>query len=529
MNLRHCDINTPAAPVADEPVVICGSGIAGGLAALRIAASTPVLLVTKRALGTGSTAHAQGGIAAAIGPEDSAEDHLADTLAAGAGMNDLAATRVICEYGPECVRELMELGVVFDGGATPTLGLEGAHGRNRIVHVDGDATGAGIMAAITAALRSHPNIAVHEDELVTEVILDSGRAVGLRSLDRSRRRNEYRGRSVVLATGGIGRLFPFTTNPVDATGDGIAIAGRAGAALADLEMVQFHPTALAVRDTPQPLISEAVRGAGAVLRDASGRRFLDGSSGLTELGPRDQVARAIYRQAQTDGEPVTLDLTHLDATTVRARFPSITRMLDAHGLDLAKDRIPVTPAAHYYMGGVLTDIAGRSTVPGLFAIGECSSTGAHGANRLASNSLLEGAVMASEASRLALNGATDWPWGPRASSSPTPATGPADPDWYDRLRQAMWIGAGLERDGAGITAAQRALDDLEPAPDETGANLRQLGVAILRAAAVRTESRGAHFRRDYPESDARQARRLVWCAERVVEMPERQTYVRRAA
>lgn len=511
VRLRQSNNNSAGVGTPDEPVLVCGSGIAGCLAALRIASRSPVVMVTKRALGGGSTLHAQGGIAAAIGPADSVEAHLRDTIAAGAGLCDHDAAEAVCAHGPACVRDLMELGVLFDGGDPPALGLEAAHGAPRIVHVDGDATGRGVMAALTAAVRAHANIELLEGMTVGAVTRLDGVATGVECIDGAGRRCSMNGRAVVLATGGIGQLFPFTTNPADATGDGIALAARAGAALADMEMVQFHPTALAVDSSPLPLISEAVRGAGAVLRDATGVRFLDGSDGVSELSPRDQVARAIYRRTLESGAPVSLDLRHLDGDEVRARFPGISAICRENGLDLARDLIPITPAAHYFMGGVLTDTRGRSSVPGLFAIGECASTGAHGANRLASNSLLEGALMAELAAEETLRPRDAWPAWPVGTAREPLALGPAAPDWRDRLGTAMWSGAGVERSRSDLAEASRRIATLVPPPDAEAANLLELGEVVLEAAAHRDESRGAHFRLDRPSADPAFAHRIGWC------------------
>ncbi|HMM48487.1 MAG TPA: L-aspartate oxidase [Miltoncostaeaceae bacterium] len=496
----------------EEPVIVVGSGISGALMALGLAEDGPVVLITKRLLGDGSTRAAQGGMAAAIAPNDSVEAHLADTMAAGAGLCDPAAAARICREGPRQVEILRGWGVRFDGDPDRTLlGLEGAHSAPRILHAGGDATGAHIAVALTAALERTAQVEVHEREHVLEVIVRDGRAVGVLTRDDRGREHRRAGRAVVLATGGAGELYPHTTNPPGASADGQALAARAGAALADLEFVQFHPTALALGTSPLALVSEAVRGAGAYLRDAHGRRFMPALHPQAELGPRDVVARAIARQARADGRPVTLDLRHLPADEVHARFPTVSANCAAHGLDLARDPIPVTPAAHYAMGGVLTDLAGRTTIPHLYAIGEAACTGAHGANRLASNSLLEAAVLAGGA-REALADAdrTDWPAGPSAGPIRR-RVGPGDPRTVRAaLQRALWEGVGVERDGHGIAAAERTLAELDWTGDPETDNLLLVARATARAAAARTESRGAHHRTDFPDEDPTQARRVAW-------------------
>lgn len=496
----------------EDPVIVVGSGISGALMALGIAEDGPVVLLTKRRLGEGSTKAAQGGMAAAIAPDDSIEAHLADTMAAGAGLCDIDAAARICREGPHQVAVLREYGVSFDGDrGRPQLGLEGAHSAARIVHAGGDATGAHISIALTAALRADSRVEFAEGEQVVEVLVRDGRAAGVRSIGADGVERIRRGRAVVLATGGAGELYPFTTNPPGATADGAALAARAGAAVADLEFVQFHPTALALGDSPLSLVSEAVRGAGAHLRDAAGRRFMTGIHPMAELGPRDVVARAIARQARADGTPVTLDLRHLDRDEVAAHFPTISAMCATHGLDLARDPIPVTPAAHYAMGGVLTDLAGRSTVPGLYAVGECASTGAHGANRLASNSLLEAAVLATGA-RISLSGGDGdaWPAGPSCAPRP-PEAGAGDPAAVRAaVQRAMWAGSGVERDAGGLADAARALAALPATDDPETGNLLLVARATVAAAALRRESRGAHNRRDFPSADPAQAHRTAW-------------------
>jgi L-aspartate oxidase len=317
--------------------------------------------------------------------------------------------------------------------------------------------------------------------------------------------------AVVLATGGMGHLFARTTNPVGATADGVALAARAGAALADLEMTQFHPTALAVAASPLPLVSEAVRGAGAVLRDAAGHAFMAGEHPQADLGPRDVVARAIWRRARADGRDVALDLTHLDPGAVHARFPSISAACREHGVDLARDPVPVTPAAHYAMGGVLTDLAGRTTLPGLWAIGECASTGLHGANRLASNSLLEAVVMGRVTAADLADPPLVWPEGPLAPARPLVLGDAPGAEVRAAVQRIMWEDCGVERDADGLARAARALDRL-PAPAEPeAAGLVEVARMTVAAAARRTESRGAHFRADHPAPDPAQAHRTGWC------------------
>ncbi|MEE1619571.1 L-aspartate oxidase [Brachybacterium sp. J153] len=448
-------------------VLVVGSGIAGLTAALRLAGRTEVLLVSKGALADGATARAQGGIAAAIDPADSPAAHAADTLAAGGGLGDPAAIRLLCEAAPSVIAELADKGVVFDAG----LGLEGAHSRHRILHAGGDATGAAIQAALQSALADR--VEVREHTVLVDLVVRAGRVVGAVLLGPDGVLVEQRADAVLLATGGAGQLFSRTTNPLTATGDGVAAAARAGAVLADLDRVQFHPTA-----TPGAhLVSEAVRGEGAVLRDARGERFVD------ELAARDVVARAMARtMAAQDGAPVLLDATALGADFLAARFPTIDAAVRAEGLDWGREPIPVTPAAHYWMGGIRTDLDGRTSLPGLLAAGECACTGVHGANRLASNSLLEGAVFGARAAESAL--AT-----PRSSASPPGPSSPpresgTDPAWTRRaLQEEMWSHAGPLRSGEG---RPRLPDWVAPDPTDRRSvedrNLLLLGRLLLAAA-----------------------------------------------
>ncbi|GAA1486734.1 L-aspartate oxidase [Brachybacterium fresconis] len=385
-------------------VLVVGSGIAGLTAALRASRHADVLLVTKTELADGSTRHAQGGIAGALDPSDSPAAHARDTLAAGAGLGETEAVRVLCQGGPDAIADLIARGVDFDRAADGTYacGLEGAHGRPRILHAGGDATGRAIVDALVAAVRvqaageSTGSLTVLEHAALEDLLVQDGRVVGAELLTADGSRRPVHASATVLATGGAGQLFSHTTNPVVATGDGIAAAWRAGAALEDLEFYQFHPTALAVPGSF--LLSEAVRGEGAVLRDEQGRRFLPGIDPRAELAPRDVVARAIAQvMAVQDGRPVLLDATGIGAERLRERFPTIDAAVRAAGFDWGSRPVPVTPAAHYWMGGIRTDLEGRTSLPGLSAAGECARTGVHGANRLASNSLLEGAVFGARA------------------------------------------------------------------------------------------------------------------------------------
>ncbi|MFK3676082.1 L-aspartate oxidase [Microbacterium sp. NPDC090218] len=485
-------------------VVVVGSGIAGLTAALHAhEAGHGVTIVTKGALGDGCTGLAQGGVAGIYGPGDSTEQHADDTVDAGAGLSDPAAVEVLVADAAERIAELIARGVAFDRSPDGALqlGREAAHRHARIVHAGGDATGGAISAALVAAVRRTP-ITVIEHGLLTELLITDGTARGVRLLIGAET-SELAADAVILATGGAGHLYAHTTNPSGTTGDGIAAALRAGAAVADLEFVQFHPTILATG--PAFLISEAVRGEGATLVDDSGRRFTFDSHPDGELAPRDVVSRAIARQSAIQRSPVRLDATMLGAETLAARFPTIDRVTKARGYDWSREPIPVTPAAHYLMGGVVTDLDGRTTIPGLFAVGEVARTGVHGANRLASNSLLEGAVFGARAAA-----ALTTPWCAVAHDAPaaepetsTSPTSPAQIFTRAALQQLMWDEVGLLRTGAGLERALgtvRAWAASAPAPatvaEHEDANLRLLAEATAAAALTRTTSVGAHHRVD---------------------------------
>ena len=508
------------APPRSADFVIIGSGIAGLRAAIACASAGRVVILTKSEPGAGSTGYAQGGIAAAVGSDDSPARHAADTIAAGDGLADERAVRVLVEEGPRYVRELIDWGAAFDRAddGSPDLAREGAHGVRRVLHAK-DATGREIARALAARLASQPAVTVVDHALAIQLIVSDGRAMGVRFLDAEGRLSEVRTRTTLIATGGAGQVYRETTNPRVATGDGIALAYLAGARVCDLEFVQFHPTALAVPEAPRYLLSEALRGEGARLINDAGEVFMARYDPAGDLAPRDRVARAIVTEAERTGAPVYLTLSHLPAETTRARFPLITSLCSRAGLDLATDRLPVGPAAHYFMGGVETDLDGRTTLPGLYAAGEVACTGVHGANRLASNSLLEGlvfggragAAMASETEAGSAAGTKPVPVPPDPPATGSPIEIPiAEP----ALRDLMWKRAGVFRDRRGLETALNALD---PAWLVLEAQLREgrsftpgtwrlaslLVVArlVAKAALRREESRGAHARSDFPGRD----------------------------
>lgn len=520
---------------ATADVVVVGSGIAGLTAALALRSRGPrVLLITKSVLASGSTIWAQGGIAAALDPRDTPEAHLADTLVAGAGLCDPAAVEVLVTEGPARVRQLAGLGAAFDLNAAGEISLtrEGGHGTRRIAHAGGDATGAEISRALVArieAVRNDPGIEVIEHALVLDLLTGApgpGGAPGpvcgvtLHVMGEGSRDGvgSALAPAVLLATGGIGQVYPSSTNPALATGDGLAAALRAGASVADMEFVQFHPTVLwlgAGAKGQLPLVSEAVRGEGALLVDTDGVRFMPDVHPLAELAPRDVVAHAIVRRMEATGtDHVYLDCRHLGAEFLHARFPTIHARLMAEGIDLASDLVPVAPAHHFHSGGVLTDLSGRSDVPGLYAAGEVACTGVHGANRLASNSLLEGLVFAH---RAAADVSARLAAGELPRVEPVERPGPAglcSAASRPRIQRLAQKGPGVIRTGEGLDAAARGLGAVPTTPDaapgvvlapqtaewET-ANLHQVASVLTATAAARTESRGGHYREDHPSSD----------------------------
>ncbi|HEV2886813.1 MAG TPA: L-aspartate oxidase [Jatrophihabitans sp.] len=519
--------------IVETDVVVVGSGIAGLTTALRIAAGPAagpaegsglrVLVVTKDVLAAGSTRWAQGGIAAALGPDDSAEAHLTDTLVAGVGICDVDAVRVLVDEGPQAVRELIELGTRFDRSSTGELSLtrEGGHHADRIAHAGGDATGAEIERALVAAVLAAPGIEVIEHALVLDLLPTAAGGVGAVTLHVMGEGQldgvgAVRARAFVLATGGIGQIYAATTNPPVSTGDGVAAALRAGAVVRDLEFVQFHPTVLWLGGSAagqQPLVSEAVRGEGAVLVDAQGVRFMQGQHELADLAPRDVVAKAILRRMhETGAEHVWLDARHFGAEKWRVRFPTILATLTSLGLDPVTELIPVAPACHYASGGVATDLNGRTSVAGLYACGEVACTGVHGANRLASNSLLEGLVfgrrIAADVLRTVPPGAPLLDLGIDVRGNGIAAAG-----IRRALQHEMSADAGVIRDAAGLGRAAGSLQKLaaqrsrEPGTESWEAtNLLTVASALVAAAGRRAETRGSHWRQDCPERDDRN-----WC------------------
>ena len=526
--------------------VVVGSGIAGLLTALHaVEHGCHVTLVTKDVLEHANTRYAQGGIAGVMFDDDRAEDHVHDTLVAGAGLSDPDAVRVLVDEGPDRIRELIALGVSFDRDAHGGFvkGLEAAHSYPRILHAGGDATGTAIERALVARLRAS-EVTVIEHAFLVDLVVTGGRAAGVDLLvgetpDRPGERVTVPADAVVLATGGAGELYAHSTNPEVATGDGIAAALRAGAQVRDLEFFQFHPTVLpGGTDGDAFLVSEAVRGEGATLLDETGRRFVLDVHPDGELAPRDVVARAIARQMDAqEGRPVLLDATHIHsddagerAAFLARRFPTIDRAVRERGLDWAREPIPVTPAAHYLMGGVSTDLSGRTSVPGLYAVGEVARTGVHGANRLASNSLLEGAVFGARAGDAIASDAASGLWpaptaatapeltaaqsqsAPAASADPRKAT--AEPEreqtfTREALQDLMWADAGLVRDEAGLGHAasvisgwRRTRRTPESEHDFEDENLLLVAERLVAAARARRGSVGAHFRSDELAGDA---------------------------
>lgn len=509
--------------------LVMGAGVAGLRAAVELADHGTVLVVTKESLRESNTHYAQGGIAVAMEGDEDVALHFDDTVNAGDGLVNRAAAHVLVEEGPARVEELIRWGANFDReGNSPTGSLlrtrEAAHSHARILHANGDATGAEISRSLVAYARSHPRIQFAEWTMVTALVVADGKVMGADLLDHHNRAQRVSARAVLIAAGGAGQVYSDTTNPAVATGDGIALAAGAGADLADMEFYQFHPTAFSFPGVPHFLLSETLRGEGGWLLNDRGERFMERYHPGLELAPRDVVARAITRESMVSApgqvqpgisRPVYLDLRHVQMD-LNQRFPGISAFLARQGLDLHRDLIPVRPAAHYMMGGIRTDLDGRSSMPGLYAAGEAACTGVHGANRLASNSLLEGLVFGARAAQAMLTDAPQLVPAETAAAAPVALTASEEArveTLISTLQAAMWAYAGLLREEPalrlGLAAQERFAAEVAQLAHQ-GKNSRRLAEAqslgavahaILVSALARTESRGAHFRNDFPQRD----------------------------
>ncbi len=493
--------------------IVVGSGIAGLRAAIELAHSgARVTVLTKDRTSESNTEYAQGGIAVALSDEDEVALHEEDTLNAGAGLCDGAAVRVMVEDGPRYIQELISWGTEFDReGGRLVFTREAAHSRRRILHAHGDSTGREIVRALIARARAEKEIAFVAHAATDSLLVGEGRVRGVRYLDPLvRAPRELWARAVVLAAGGAGQVFLHTTNPEVATGDGMAMAYAAGAELSDMEFVQFHPTALNVEGAPRFLLSEAMRGEGGVLRNAEGERFMARYHEREELAPRDIVSRAIVAEMQrTATRTVYLDMTDLDPRFVRRRFPKIDETCRRYGLDITEDPLPVSPASHYCMGGVRTDLEGRASLAGLYAAGEVACTGVHGANRLASNSLLEGLVFGARAGRAAASDFADGQASPHVAAtederevSAARASGEIALAVRKRVRRLMWERVGIIRSRESIARALLEFEQIARAPlARASRNFLNVATLIARSALWREESRGAHYRTDFPQRD----------------------------
>ncbi len=488
--------------------VVVGGGITGLSAARKLSEAGRVLVVTKEALAESNTSYAQGGIAVAMGGDEDVALHLEDTIAAGDGLVDREAAALLVANGPKRVEELLGIGTEFDRGAGGELERtrEGAHSLSRILHAKGDATGREIARSLLELVRGLKNIELREWTTTVDLLVEEKRVVGVTLLGPNGGERQVRAGAVLLASGGAGQVYSDTTNPAVATGDGIAMAYRAGAALEDMEFYQFHPTAFAREGAPRFLMSEALRGEGALLVNARGQRFMPGVHRQAELAPRDVVARAITRELFD--RPVYLDMRHV-AKDPKRRFPGISAFLAGYGLELGRDLIPVRPAAHYLMGGVKVDLAGRTSLKGLYAAGEAACTGVHGANRLASNSLLEGLVFGVEAAATMVSEQQQQRPNAGRAVLRTPgvagATEPGVTGWISAVRGLMWRDAGLLRDAEGLRRAGAELDrmmlTMPRGMTRTAVEARNLftvAQVMVESALGREESRGAHYRLDFP-------------------------------
>lgn len=504
------DFNLDELPQVQTDVIVIGAGIAGLFTAIKASQDFKVLMITKKSLLDSNTRYAQGGIAAVISDEDSPEYHIQDTLMAGAGLCSSAAVNVLVHEGPTGVQDLIQMGTQFDlEDGEFALTKEGAHSQRRILHAHGDATGAEIVRALSEKTKQHPNIELWDDHFVIDLITQDGECYGALVQRPDGQKVFVRANATILCTGGAGQLYRYTTNPDIATADGIAIAYRAGAWIQDMEFVQFHPTALCYPGAPRFLVSEAVRGEGAILRNIKGERFMERYDPQLELAPRDIVARAIVNEMEeTKSTFVYIDFTHESEETVKHRFPTIYEFCLNYGLDLSSDWIPVAPAAHYMMGGVKTDLHGETEVARLFACGEVSSTGVHGANRLASNSLSEAIVFGRRIiERIHQLSPIDRQPMIAAESSRTEHAKQPIVERRLKLQKVMLRYVGLKRTAAGLEKGHEELKRqlsiydtcLSKREDYEFANLLTSALLTTQAALIREESRGGHYREDFPE------------------------------
>jgi L-aspartate oxidase len=513
-------------PVQTDFVVV-GAGIAGLRAAIELAPAGRVLVLAKREISESATQYAQGGIAAALSDEDEIGLHLQDTLNAGDGLCNPDAARVLVEEGPERIEELIAWGTEFDRNGTKlAFTREGAHSRNRILHAHGDSTGREIGRALYLKAAATRGITILEFEFATGLCADGGEVQGITVMNEQGERRDLAVSAVLLATGGLGQVYRETTNPGVATGDGVAMAFRAGAEISDMEFVQFHPTALYLKKAPRFLLSEALRGEGACLRNMEMLRFMPKYHAMAELAPRDVVARAIAHELEVcrAKDPVVyLDLTHLNAKHLRERFPRIYQTCLEYNIDLTSELVPVRPAAHYAMGGVRTDLEGRSSLRRLYAAGEAACTGVHGANRLASNSLLEGLVFGARAGKRMREELRKTHPARDSRGAATPSFSPAAGQIAQQVRELAWRDLGIVRTAAGLHRAVAELEKIREALPHAcnraaceTANMRDVATLIARSALARLESRGAHYRTDYPDhNDAKFKKHSVVRGEQV--------------
>lgn len=498
-------------------ILIIGGGLAGFRAALAIDPSLSVVVITKESLGQSSSNYAQGGIAGVLDPEDRFENHIEDTLRAGGDFCHRDVVELVVREAPRRINELITWGADFDREAGDlALGREGGHSHHRIVHAMGDATGREIMRVVIQQVQARPNIEIWSDTFILDLLTHEGACRGALAWNPRHGKTLVWSKQTILCTGGVGQVFRETTNPSVATGDGLAIAWRAGAVVRDMEFMQFHPTVLYIAGSSRTLITEAVRGEGAYLRDRNGVRFMPEYDPRAELAPRDVVSQAIVQQMERTQAPcVYLDMSHLPAEQVRARFPGIAKVCAEFNLDIARDRIPVRPGAHYMVGGCVVDRAARTTVPNLWAAGEVTSSGLHGANRLASNSLLEGLVFgayAGEGASAAALGMADELRGLALGNEPLDF--PQEPlvvdDILNSLKSLMWRDAGIRRDREHLAEAAQSIDEwcryvlprqFQQPQGWQLQNMLTVARLMVEAALVREESRGVHYRGDFPETD----------------------------